>query len=119
MYESLEERNEVVNVERNINTVQDKLKEIHSMIRELVSKDMNVEAIGDLVEKELQGMDKSIEEAAARIEVIIFSYSTFNFCYKMTEILGNAFTIKNIGLWYKIGSKREDLRCLYKFDEGN
>lgn len=39
------------------------------MIGDLTNNNDNIDAIGDMVEKELAGMDKAIEEAAQKIVV--------------------------------------------------
>lgn len=51
-----------------IQIVRKQLEKISSLVDSL-SKTVNSEVIGDLVENELIGMEKAIEEAAARIQV--------------------------------------------------
>lgn len=55
----------------------------------------SVEALSDLVENELATMDKAIEEAAIRIEVInVFEFTYFlNFNYFKIELTENAVVI--------------------------
>lgn len=49
--------------------VKNKLKDISAQADTLINTQGNAEMIGDLVENELLGMDKAIEEAASRIQV--------------------------------------------------
>ena len=55
----------------------DRVKKQSEVISTLISKmskfQRNVEAIGDLVENELLSMDKAIEEAANRIQVLFMT----------------------------------------------
>lgn len=52
-----------------IANVKNQLQKISSLISTLSTTQNNVEIIGNLVENELQSMDKAIEEAVARIQV--------------------------------------------------
>lgn len=54
-----------------INEVKQHFKKICELAATLSNAQGNVEVIGSLVEQELLGMDKAIEEAANRIRVII------------------------------------------------
>lgn len=54
-----------------IANVKSQLQKISSLINTLSATQNNVEVIGNLVENELQSMDKAIEEAVARIQVRI------------------------------------------------
>lgn len=56
-----------------IANVKSQLQKISSLINALSTTQNNVEIIGSLVENELQSMDKAIEEAVARIQVLIIS----------------------------------------------
>lgn len=55
----------------NVATVKARVAEVADLIEKLTValKGDSAEMIGDLVESELAGMDKAIEEAARRIEV--------------------------------------------------
>lgn len=53
-----------------ITNVKSQLQKISSLINALSTTQNNVEIIGSLVENELQGMDKAIEETVARIQVL-------------------------------------------------
>lgn len=57
------------NVGDRISAVKGKLSDITSQIHTVSKKPDSTEAIADSIETELLGMDKAIEEAAARIEV--------------------------------------------------
>lgn len=67
-----------VSVKIEVTDVQDKLEHLTKMISGLANKGHSNEQIGDMVEEELAGMDKSIEEAARKIEVEICIFSFFN-----------------------------------------
>lgn len=56
-----------------IANVKSQLQKISSLVNALSTTQNNVEVIGSLVENELQSMDKAIEEAVARIQVLIKS----------------------------------------------
>lgn len=56
-----------------IANVKSQLRKISSLINTLSTTQNNVEIIGSLVENELQSMDKAIEEAVARIQVLMLS----------------------------------------------
>lgn len=71
-------------VQNRIADVRDKLRTITTMIHELSKQSESSEDIAEIIERELGGMDKAIEEAASRIEVIkqkitIQSYTFFTF----------------------------------------
>lgn len=55
--------------EEQVTSVRNQLKKISDLADSLGNAQSKVEAIGDLVETELLGMDKAIEEAAGRIHV--------------------------------------------------
>lgn len=55
-----------------ITEVKEQFKKVSELAATLSKTQSNVEVIGSLVEKELLGMDKAIEEAANRIQVIAF-----------------------------------------------
>jgi len=52
-----------------IANVKNQLQKISSLINTLSTTQNNVEIVGNLVENELQSMDKAIEEAVSRIQV--------------------------------------------------
>jgi len=56
-----------------IANVKSQLQKISSLISTLSTTQNNVEIIGSLVENELHGMDKAIEEAVARIQVLMIN----------------------------------------------
>lgn len=56
-------------VQNRIEEVKQTLRNVMTMIHELCKQSESCDDIGSLIEKELGGMDKAIEEAAARIEV--------------------------------------------------
>lgn len=71
LFQSLLTENDSSSVKTKINKVQENLQEIMTMIGNMTKKTDSVEQIGDLVEQELSGMDKSIEEAAAKIDEML------------------------------------------------
>lgn len=62
-------------VQNRIDEVKSTLQKITTMIHELSKQSESGEDIGEIIERELSGMDKAIEEAASRIEVQIHSIS--------------------------------------------
>lgn len=54
-----------------IEDVKKQLQGITSMIHDLSKKSDSTELVGDVIEEELAGMDKAIEEAASRIEEML------------------------------------------------
>jgi len=56
-----------------IANVKSQLQKISSLINTLSTTQNNVEIIGSLVENELHSMDKAIEEAVARIQVLMIN----------------------------------------------
>lgn len=58
-------------VQSRIDEVKNMLQKITTMIHELSKQSESGEDIGEIIERELSGMDKAIEEAASRIEVIL------------------------------------------------
>ncbi|XP_034948631.1 huntingtin-interacting protein 1 isoform X2 [Chelonus insularis] len=54
-----------------ISLVKNQINSISSMANTLIKASGNVDIIGDLVENELQSMDKAIEEAASRIQEML------------------------------------------------
>lgn len=71
LFKSLYTTSEAANVKLEINNLTEKLDKVTEKIGNLRKDNDSNEAIGDLVEKELAGMDKSIEEAAKRIEEML------------------------------------------------
>lgn len=61
-------------VQNRIDDVKKMLERISTMIHELSKQSESGEDIGEIIERELSGMDKAIEEAASRIEVNIFQF---------------------------------------------
>ncbi|XP_046429273.1 huntingtin-interacting protein 1 isoform X1 [Neodiprion fabricii] len=61
-------KEKATSVTDQITIVKNKLKDISAQADTLINTQSNAEVIGDLVENELLGMDKAIEEAAARIQ---------------------------------------------------
>lgn len=57
-----------------IANVKNQLQKISSLVSTLSTTQNNVEIIGSLVENELLSMDKAIEEAVTRIQVLDFSF---------------------------------------------
>lgn len=57
-------------VQNRIADVKSKLQTITTMIHDLSKQSQSGEDIGEIIERELSTMDKAIEEAASRIEVI-------------------------------------------------
>lgn len=70
---SIKDRNKAEEVAGNIIKVKAKISEVAGLIEKLTDalKGDSTEMIGDLVESELAGMDKAIEEAAKRIEEML------------------------------------------------
>ncbi|XP_069686255.1 huntingtin-interacting protein 1-like isoform X1 [Periplaneta americana] len=70
---SIKDRNKVDEVAGNIVSVKARVSEVAGLIDKLTDtlKGDSAEMIGDLVESELAGMDKAIEEAAKRIEEML------------------------------------------------
>lgn len=58
-------------VQIHIDELKQQLKSITTMIHELTKQSESGEDIGEIIERELSGMDKAIEEAASRIEVTL------------------------------------------------
>lgn len=86
LFASLLSTEESVEVQKHIDEVKRMLQNITSMIHDLSKQSESSEDIAEIIERELSGMDKAIEEAAARIEVglsgIWFHHNFFrlNFC---------------------------------------
>lgn len=78
------------------------------MIHDLSKQSESGEDIGEIIETELAGMDKAIEEAAARIEVIRFG---IRFCHRFSNDIsictfaGFALEIESIRLGHQIRSE--------------
>lgn len=70
LFSSLQSSKESAVVQSKIDEVKNQLQTITSMIHDLSKQSESGEDIGESIEAELAGMDKAIEEAAARIEVI-------------------------------------------------
>lgn len=88
------------NVSERIADVKRKLSDITTLIHAVSKKPDSTEAIADSIESELLGMDKAIEEAAARIEVL---YSILcSLVVLSTEYLftGHAVQIESIRFGY-------------------
>lgn len=108
LFAALQNSNESATAKRRIVDVKSELQDITTMIHDLSKKLDSDEMIGDIIESELAGMDKAIEEAAARIEVSVqvpksYRMSDFNFFF--CEFTGNDFKNKSIRFGYKTGSK--------------
>lgn len=73
-------------VQNRIADVRDKLKNITTMIHDLSKQSESGEDIGESIERELSGMDKAIEEAASRIEVISLTKFSSNKNYNSVNI---------------------------------
>lgn len=71
LFAALLSTDESVNVQNRIDEVKKMLQKITTMIHELSKQSESSEDIGDIIERELSGMDKAIEEAAAKIEVTL------------------------------------------------
>lgn len=71
LFASLLSTEESVGVQNRIDDVKQTIRNIMTMIHELCKQSESGEDIGEIIEKELSSMDKAIEEAAARIEVIL------------------------------------------------
>lgn len=69
LFASLLSTEESVEVQKRIDEVKRLLRNITSMIHDLSKQSESGEDVGETIERELSGMDKAIEEAAARIEV--------------------------------------------------
>lgn len=69
LFAALLSSEDCVEVQRRIEDVRSVLQKITSMIHELSKQSESGEDIGEIIERELSGMDKAIEEAASRIEV--------------------------------------------------
>lgn len=69
LFASLLSTEESVEVQKHIDEVKRMLQNITTMIHELTKQSESGEDIGEIIERELSGMDKAIEEAAKRIEV--------------------------------------------------
>lgn len=59
-------------VQKHIDEVKKLMEKISTMIHELSKQSESGEDISEIIERELSGMDKAIEEAASRIEVISY-----------------------------------------------
>lgn len=71
LFASLQETSESSNVQPKIEEVRSALQRIVTMIHDLSKQSEGGEDISELIETELAGMDKAIEEAAARIESML------------------------------------------------
>jgi hypothetical protein len=71
LFQSLYTADQSEHVNAEIDSLKDQLYSITNMIADLTNNNDDIESIGDLVEKELSGMDKAIEEAAQKIVVCI------------------------------------------------
>lgn len=69
LFAALLSTTETADVQNLIDQVKTVLQNITTMIHELSKQSESGEDIGEIIERELSGMDKAIEEAAARIEV--------------------------------------------------
>lgn len=69
LFASLQSTKESEVVQKRIDEVKQVLQKITTMIHDLSKQSESGEDIGNIIEAELAGMDKAIEEAAARIEV--------------------------------------------------
>lgn len=69
LFASLMSTKESIEVQKHIDDVKRMLQRITAMIHDLSKQSESGEDIGEIIERELSGMDKAIEEAAARIEV--------------------------------------------------
>lgn len=69
LFAALENSNESASAKLRIVDVKTELQAISTMIHDLSKKLNDNEMVGDIIESELTGMDKAIEEAAAKIEV--------------------------------------------------
>lgn len=66
-------------MDKQIESLKEKLYKITNMIGDLTNNNDNIDAIGDMVEKELASMDKAIEEAAQKIVVSIKKQESFKY----------------------------------------
>lgn len=64
LFESLYNRNHSDMVKTKIDELKEKLFKITSMIGDLTNNNDEIDQLGELVEKELSGMDKAIEEVS-------------------------------------------------------
>lgn len=71
LFAALLSTEESVEVQKHIDDVKRMLQNITTMIHDLSKQSESGEDIGEIIERELSGMDKAIEEAAARIEVSV------------------------------------------------
>ncbi|XP_063708140.1 huntingtin-interacting protein 1 isoform X4 [Culicoides brevitarsis] len=67
LFKSLHTLSEASNVPSQITEVKEKLEKVTNMIGDLSKKTDSTELLAEMVESELAGMDKAIEEAASRI----------------------------------------------------
>jgi huntingtin interacting protein 1 len=65
--QSLHDSSKSDQVDSIINTIKDKLYKITNMIGDITNSNDEIDRLGDLVEEELNGMDKAIMEAAQKI----------------------------------------------------
>ncbi|XP_031630264.1 huntingtin-interacting protein 1 isoform X3 [Contarinia nasturtii] len=71
LFSSLMSTHESKEVQNRIDEVKKRLEQISTMIHELSKQSESGEDIGEIIERELSGMDKAIEEAASRIEEML------------------------------------------------
>lgn len=71
-------------VQNRIADVKSKLQTITTMIHDLSKQSQSGEDIGEIIERELSTMDKAIEEAASRIEVIFVLFCVLEIYEKPT-----------------------------------
>lgn len=62
LFDSLHSTTKSAQVNPQIDELKDKLYKITSMIGDLTNNNDEIDKLGDMVEKELSGMDKAIEE---------------------------------------------------------
>lgn len=62
LFDSLHSTTKAAQVNPQIDELKDKLYKITSMIGDLTNNNDEIDQLGDMVEKELSGMDKAIEE---------------------------------------------------------
>lgn len=67
LFQTLQTLSEAKNVPSQINNVKEKLEKVTNMIGDMSKKTDSTELLAEMVESELAGMDKAIEEAASRI----------------------------------------------------
>lgn len=79
----------------------------------------SAETLADMLDGEMAAMDKAIEEAAKRIEVIRNMYFSLDFIEFSGCFIGYVSEFTSSRFRYKIGGERKNFGFVYDFDAGH